>query len=75
MSNIGIPKSHSSSGSLLEPYQLGFTEGETKNLTQKQRFGNQAHETFQEIAKKRANRNGLELMTEKQFKQFKPISK
>ena len=43
----------SSSGSLLEPYQLGFTKGKPEDLSQKQRFGNQAFETFKIIEEKR----------------------
>jgi len=47
------PKSHSSSGSLIEPYQLGFTPGNAKDLSEKQNFGNHCFEVFQRIAAKR----------------------
>ena len=66
------PKSFSSTGSKLEPYQLGFTENP---IGDKQIRGNEAAKTFADIAHKRANRNGIPLMTPEQFDKFKPINK
>lgn len=42
--------SHTSSGSLIEPYMMGFTPGDPKDLSQKERFGNYCDNVFKRIA-------------------------
>ena len=45
------PRNHSSSGSLIEPYMMGFTKPKRhRGLTQKEKFGNHCYLRFEEIA-------------------------